>query len=85
MYFGLKITLLCCLFVLALPAQQKDTVRWYVQYARTGSYNRTNQFSSYLVSNSLKITVKKSDLKSNFKYAVRKTREMAQHPGALHL
>lgn len=37
-----------------------------MQYATNGTYNRTNQFSSYLFSNALKMNIKKSDLRSNF-------------------
>jgi hypothetical protein len=61
----LKITLLLCILKFALTAQPKDSVNWYFQYTSSGNYNSTNLYKSYLISNSLKVTVKRSDLKSN--------------------
>lgn len=53
-------------FSLCLKAQHSDSLHYYVNYATTGTYNRTNTFISYLFSNNLTLGIKREKVKANF-------------------
>ena len=58
--------ILIFLFPALLLAQRNDSLHYYVGYSSTGTYNRTNNFISYLFSNNLNFSVKREALKANF-------------------
>lgn len=47
-------------------AQKVDTAHYYTGITTTGTYNKTNAYSSYVFSNNLDLSVKKRNLKAGF-------------------
>lgn len=65
---GCRILLIFLSFCFALKsfAQFNDTTHYYVGYISTGSINKTNDGSSYLLNNALKFSEKKKSVVMNF-------------------
>lgn len=57
--------LICCLCYTALQAQYTDSTEYYAAYTSTGSYNRTNSSSAYLLNNGIKLGARKKSLALN--------------------
>jgi hypothetical protein len=63
----LKLVLIigCFLCITGLRAQYTDSTSYYAGYISTGSYNRTNSSSAYLLNNGIKLGARKKDLALN--------------------
>lgn len=63
----LKLVLIigCFLCCTGLQAQYTDSTSYYAGYISTGSYNRTNSSSAYLLNNGIKLGARKKDLALN--------------------
>ena len=63
------LTALLCIAAHAAQAQYSDSAHYYLGYMSTGSINRTNTSSAYLLNNALKAGVKRKDISLNFNNA----------------
>jgi hypothetical protein len=49
-----------------LTAQENDSLPHYINFTATGTYNRTDNYDSYLFSNGLNYSIRRKDLRANF-------------------
>lgn len=60
-------SLICCLcFFLCASAQFNDSVHHQVLYTSTGSINRTNDATAYLLNNAFRFALRRNDFRFNF-------------------
>ena len=60
------VILICLCFCRILPAQYSDSVHYYTGFSATGSYNRTNTNSNFLLNNTLRLGARKKSIRYNF-------------------
>jgi hypothetical protein len=65
MRLKLAVIIACFLGYTDLLAQYTDSTSYYAGYISTGSYNRTNSSSAYLLNNGIKLGARKKDLALN--------------------